>query len=123
MASEAPTIAETILELIRERGPMTLDGLVPPIVAAGRTRARNPQNAVRTAIASNAAFIESPDGRWHSLADQLEGAVFTARLTSLERQEEIVLVRDDLALVERLAPRSHQARRGDDVHLGEASWR
>lgn len=117
MARRGPTIAETVLELIRERGPMMLDGLVPPIVAAGRTRAKNPQNAVRTAIASNAAFIESPDGRWHSLANQLEGAVFTARLTSLERQEGIVLVRDDLALVERLVPRSHQVRCGDAVHL------
>ncbi len=75
-----PTIADTVLELIRERGPMTLDGLVPPIVAAGRTRAKNPHNAVRTAIAYNAASIESPEGRWHSLADQLEGAVLTVPL-------------------------------------------
>jgi hypothetical protein len=117
MARRGPTIAETVLELIHERGPMTVDGLVPPIVAAGRTRAKNPQNAVRTAIAYNPALIESPDGRWHSLADQLEGAVFTARLTSLERQEEIVLLRDDLALVERLVPRSHQIGRGDAIHL------
>ena len=117
MARRGPTIAETVLELIRERGPMTLDALVPPIVEAGRTRARNPQNAVRAAIASNATLLESPDGRWHSLADQLEGAVFTARLTSLERREEIVLVRDDLALVARLVPRSHQAGRADAIHL------
>ena len=117
MPRRGPTIAETVLELIRERGPMTLDALVPPVVAAGRTRAKDPQSAVRTAIAYNRAFIESPDGRWHSLADQLEGAVFTARLTSLERREEIVLVRDDLALVERLAPHSHQVRSEDMVHL------
>ena len=117
MPRRGPTIAESVLELIRERGPMTLEGLVPPIVAAGRTHAKNPQNAVRTAIAYNSAFIEGPDGRWHSLADQLEGAVFTARLTSLERQEEIVLVRDDLALVERLAPHAHRVTSGDVVHL------
>jgi hypothetical protein len=117
MPTRGPTIAETALELIRERGPMTLDGLVPPIMAAGRTRAKNPHNAVRTAIANNRAFIESPDGRWHSLADQLEGAVFTTRLTSLERREEIVLVRDELALVERLVPHSHQVTSGDVVHL------
>lgn len=117
MPRRGPTIAESALELIRERGPMTLDGLVPPIVAAGRTRAKNPHNAVHAAIAYNSAFIEGPDGRWHSLADQLEGAVFTARLTSLERREEIVLVRDDLALIERLAPHSHQVRSGDVVHL------
>lgn len=117
MPRRGPTIAETVLELIRERGPMTLDGLVPPIVAAGRTRAKDPQGAVRTAIAYNSGFIESPDGRWFSLADQLEGALFTARLTSLERREEIVLVRDDLALVERLVPHSHRIRSGDVVHL------
>jgi hypothetical protein len=117
MARRGPTIAETVLELIRERGPMTLDGLVPPVVASGWTRARNPQNAVRAAIASNAAFIEGADGRWHSLADQLEGAVFSARITSLERQEGIVLVRDDLALVERLVRRPHRVGRGDVVHL------
>lgn len=117
MPKRGPTIADSVLELIRERGPMTLDGLVPPIVAAGRTRAKNPQNAVRTAIAYNTAFIESPEGRWHSLADQLEGAVFTVRLTSLERREEIVLVRDDLSLVRRLAPHPHQVRDGDAVHI------
>jgi hypothetical protein len=72
---------------------------------------------VRTAIAYNPALIESPDGRWYSLTDQLEGAVFTARLTSLERREEIVLVRDDLALVERLVPHAHQVRGGEVVHL------
>ena len=108
MPRRGPTIAETVLELIRERGPMTVDELVPPIVAAGRTRAKDPQAAVRAAVAYNSAFLEGPDGRWHSLADQLEGAVFTVRLTSLERQEEIVLVRGDLALVERLAPHAHQ---------------
>jgi hypothetical protein len=117
MPRRGPTIAETVLELIREHGPMTLEGLVPPIVAAGRTRAKDPQNAVRTAIAYNRAFIESPDGRWFSLADQLEGAVFTARLTSLERREEIVLVRDDLALLERLAPHAHRVRSEETVHL------
>jgi hypothetical protein len=117
MPRRGPTIAETVLELIRERGPMTLGALVPLVVAAGRTRAKDPQIAVRTAIAYNRAFIESADGRWFSLADQLEGAVFTARLTSLERREEIVLVRDDLALVERLAPHSHQVRSEDVVHL------
>ena len=117
MPRRGPTIAETVLELIHEHGPMTLDALVPPVVEAGRTRAKDPHSAVRTAIAYNRALIEGPDGRWHSLADQLEGAVFTARLTSFERQEQIVLVRDDLALVERLAPHSHQVRTEGMVHL------
>ena len=117
MPRRGPTIADTVLALIRERGPMTLDGLVPTIVAAGRTRAKNPLSAVRSAIAYNEAFIEGTGGRWHSLADQLEGAVFTVRLTSLERRDEIVVVRDDLSLVMRLAPRPHQVRGGESVHL------
>jgi hypothetical protein len=117
MPVRGPTIADTVLGLIREGGPMTLDELVPPIVASGRTRAKNPHNAVRAAIASNAALVESPDGRWHSLADQLDGAVFSVRLTSLERREQIVLVRDDLALVERLVPHAHRVSSEDAVHL------
>ncbi len=60
MPRRGPTIAETVLELIHERGPMTLDALVPPVVEAGRTRAKDPQNAVRTAIAYNSGLHRRP---------------------------------------------------------------
>lgn len=117
MARQGPTIAEAALALILERGPQTLDELVPQLVAGGQTRARNPRNAVRSAIDINPEFVESLDGRWCSLVAQLEGAVFTVKLTGLERREEMVLVRDDLALIEQLALRPRPFARGGDVHL------
>ena len=117
MPRRGPTIAETVLELIRERGPMTLDQLVPPVVEAGRTRAKDPHAAVRSAISYHLEFIEALDGRWYSVADQLDGAVFTVRPTVFEQREEIVLVREDLGLAERLLPRPHQVQRTDGIHL------
>jgi hypothetical protein len=117
MPRRGPTIAETVLELIRERGPMTIDALVPLVVAAGRTRAKDPHNAVRSAIAYHLELIEALDGRWYSVADQLDGAVFTVRPTVFERREEIVLVREDIGLVERLLPPPHRVKRTDGIHL------
>lgn len=117
MARRGPTIAETALQLIREQGPQQLDALVPAVVAAGRTRARDPRAAVRAAIDVNPEFVQAWDGRWCSLLDQLEGAVFTTPLTTLERQDEIVVLRDQLALVERLALRSRPLAKGGNLHL------
>jgi hypothetical protein len=117
MARSGPTIADTVLALVRERGPQSLDSLVPEVVAAGRTKARDPRRAVQAAIDAHPAFVQAWDGRWCSLVDQLEGAIFTARLTRLERQDGIVIMGDDLALVQRLALRPIPFARGDEVHL------
>lgn len=117
MARTGPTIAEAALALIRERGPMTVDELVPPLVETGRTRAKDPAGAVRTAIGYNPAFIEGLDGRWYSLAIQLEGAVFTVPLTDTERDEEIVVARDGLSLVEQFLRRTYRPEDAEDVHL------
>lgn len=117
MARSGPTIAETVLGLVRERGPQSLDALVPEVVAAGRTQARDPRRAVQAAIDANPRFLQAWDGRWCSLVDQLEGATFAASLTRLERQDGIVIMRDDLALVQRLALRSIPFARGGEVHL------
>ena len=70
MPPRGPTIAETALRLIRDHGPQHLDALVPAIVAAGRTMAKDPRAAVRAAIDINPEFIQAWDGRWCSLADQ-----------------------------------------------------
>lgn len=118
MPTRHPTIADTTLELIRARGPLTLDALAPLVVDAGRTRAKDPRRAVESAITHKVAFLEGSDGRWHSAVDQLEGAIFTVRPTDLERREEIVLVRDDLALVARLLRRDPWEH-PDQVHLDE----
>jgi hypothetical protein len=106
-----------VLDLINARGPQSLDALVPEVVAAGRTRARDPRRAVISALEAHPAFLEAWDGRWCSLTDQLEGAIFTTPLTTLERRDEIVLVRNDLTLVGRLAARSIPLARGGEVHV------
>lgn len=117
MARRGPTIADTALRLIRERGPLALDDLVPAIVAAGRTQAKDPRRAVVAAIDAHPGFVQAWDGRWCALLDQLDGAIFTVALTGLERQDEIVVIRDDLALVGRLAARSIPLQRGGEVHV------
>ena len=122
MARRGPTIAETALDPIRAQGPLTLDELVPQVVDAGRTRANDPRSAVQAAIGTNPGFLESLDGHWCSLAIQVEGAVFAARLTALERREEIVLARSGLSLVERLLTRgARPLAGGGEVHLDSFS--
>ena len=117
MPRRSPTIAEAALTLIRERGPQLLDELVPELVAAGRTSARDPRRAVSSAIGSSPEFVRAWDDRWCSIVDQLDGAMFTTPITTLECQNGIVLVRGHLALVERLAVRSRPLVGGGDVHL------
>jgi hypothetical protein len=114
---QGPTIAETALALIRERGPQTIDQMVGPIVAAGLTRAKNPRNAVRSAIDIKSDFLRGLDDRWYSTAAQLEGATFTVRLTGFEREDGIVLVREDLGLVEQFLLGGRPFAGGGEVHL------
>lgn len=117
MPRTGPTIAGTALQLIRERGPQQLDALVPEIVAAGRTQARNPRAAVRAAIDINPEFIQAWDGRWCSLVDQLEGAIFAAPLTRLEQADGVVILNGQLELLRRLALRPRPLAGGGEVHL------
>ncbi len=116
MAKRGPTIAKMTLELIRERGPQLGEELGPVLAERGITAARDPVAAVRSVVTTNRDFVEGADGRWHSLADQLEGTVFAVRPTTLERREEVVLVRPELDLVEALVPRSGWAHRETGVH-------
>jgi hypothetical protein len=117
MPRRGPTIAETVLRLIRERGPQSIDDLVPEVVAAGRTQARDPRRAVLAAIDAHPRFVQAWDGRWCSLVDQLDGAVFATPLTRLEQRDGIVLLRDNLALVGRLAAPSIPLASGGEVHV------
>jgi hypothetical protein len=95
------TIADATLALIEERGPLALEEIVPVMVAAGRTKAKHPLHAVRAAVVTEPRILHGRDGRLYSLAAQLEGAVFTVAPTRLERDEGVVLVRDELDLVRR----------------------
>jgi hypothetical protein len=117
MARSGPTIADTALQLIQAGGPMRLGELAAGVVAAGRTRAKDPIAAVRAAIDIDHRFIQAVNGRWCSLADQLEGAMLTTTITAFEQRDEIVMVRTHLAPMAQLAPWSHQTRGDDEVHL------
>jgi hypothetical protein len=100
------TIADATLALIEERGALTLEDVVPEMVVLGRTRAKDPVRAVRSAIMFESRILYGRDGRLYSLGAQLEGAVFTVAPTTLERDAGVVLVRDELDLVRRAVGRS-----------------
>lgn len=117
MSRRGPTIATEALRLVHERGPQELDALATEIVRAGLTRAKDPRRAVLAAIDIKADFLRDWAGRWCSLADQLEGAMFTHRPTSLELQNEVVILPDDLSLVERFALPGRPFARGGEAHL------
>lgn len=117
MPRSSPTIADLALAAITDRGPQALDALVEVAVSAGRTRARDPHRAVTVALEANPRLLQGWDGRWYSLIRQLEGAIFTCRPTTLERRNDVLLLRDWMHLVERLALRTVPFVRGGDVHL------
>jgi hypothetical protein len=117
MARRGPTIAAEALRIVHERGPQELDALIAEILRAGLTRAKNPRAAVLAAIDIKPEFVRDWDGRWCSLADQLEGAIFTHRPTSLELRNEIVMLPDDLYLVQRFTLPRRPFAGGGEVHL------
>lgn len=117
MPRRGPTIAAEVLRLVHERGPQDLDALVAEIVRGGLTRAKDPRRAVVAAIDIKPDFLRDWEGRWCSLADQLEGAMFTHRPTILELGNEVVILPDDLSLVERFALPGRPFARGGEVHL------
>lgn len=117
MPRSGPTIAQTALELITGSGPQDLDALVRHVVAAGRTRAKDPRRAVSAAIEADPDLVPAWDGRWCSLSAQLDGAIFSTQVTELERRDEIVLLRDNLELVRRLVRRPRAFATGGEVHL------
>jgi hypothetical protein len=117
MSRRGPTIAAEALRLIHDRGPQELDALAAEIASAGLTRAKDPRRAVLAAIDIKPEFLRDWAGRWCSLADQVEGAMFTHRPSSLELQNEVVILPDDLSLVERFALPGRPLARGGDVHL------
>ncbi len=112
-----PTIAEAALQIISERGPQDLDVLAAEILKAGLTRAKDPRRAVSAALEFHPEFLSTVEGRWYSIAAQLEGAIFTRRLTAFERYHGVVVLDDDLSLVERFVGRRRPFARGGYVRL------
>lgn len=117
MAARQATIASAALAAIRARGPQPLDALVDAAVAAGRTRAKDPRRAVSAALNDSTELLRTWDGRYCSLVDQLEGAIFAARMTRFEQRNDILLVRDDVSLIERLVLRPRPFAGGGEIHL------
>lgn len=112
MPRPGPTIAEIAATTIRATGPQDTDALTEAVVAAGRSKARDPRAVVNAALLDHPWFIRDWDDRWCILADQLEGAMFSARITEFERRHEIVLMRAHLSLPRRLAiGRGHRGGR------------
>lgn len=118
MGRRGPTIANTALEIIRQRGPQDLTALTDEMVAAGRTVARNPSAVVEAALSRDNRFIAAQDGRWCLLADQLEGCILTHRLTAVERRDDIVILDAGDHLLERLASGGRRFVSGAQSHLG-----
>lgn len=112
MPRSGPTIAEIAAASIRSRGPQDTASLTEVVVAAGRSKARDPHAVVHATLVDHRWFIRDWDDRWCILADQLDGALFSTRITDFERRHEIVLMRDHLSLPRRLAIGSgHRAGR------------
>jgi hypothetical protein len=116
MMGRRPTIAQAARRAIRQHGPRTLAELVDAIVDEGGTRAKDPLHAVESSLRHDRRFVRGRDDRVHSLIDELEGAIFTRRRTSLERRYNMLVVEDDLALVMRLI--DPFGRRGSPLHVG-----
>ena len=120
MAGRRTTIADEVLRSIRERGPQDLDTLTPIVVGAGLTHAKDPRRAVMAAIDYHPAFLQDWEGRWCSIEDQLNGAIFTRRPTALELSSGVIFMVEDLYLVERMVLRGRPHIGCGDVHLDYA---
>src|SRR5688572_10016762 len=92
MGTRAASIAETAVELICNHGPQTFEELAGRSVSLGRTKARNPVMSVRASLSTDERFLTAEDGRLHLFAALLQGAIFSYRLSPLERRCEVVLV-------------------------------
>lgn len=97
------TIASFCHDLLLTEGPLPLPTLARRAADAGVTRARDPEAAVRSAIAD--AEVQLADGRWTTPLLLLEGRVITARRLPLRgapwTDEHVEGVEYDVAPLER----------------------
>ena len=82
--SGTPTIETTCAAIVDERGPTLLADLTAEVVRQGRTRARNPELAVQSALRSRRGWYEMKDGRWTTLGRTFRDVAFAHRLTADE---------------------------------------
>jgi prevent-host-death family protein len=106
------TIADALADLIHERGPQRTEDLARGLVAAGRTKAKDPVLAARSRLANDERFLQLSDDRWGLLSQQLHGAIFCRRLSAVERRYRVLIMDEADALLERLISSGHKAVAG-----------
>jgi hypothetical protein len=78
--SRMPTIESTCADAIDERGPTPLADLAAEMVRLGRTRARNPEMSVASALRTRSGWYELADGRWTTVRRAFRDVRFAHRL-------------------------------------------
>jgi hypothetical protein len=91
-----PSFRDFLDNVLRERGPCTVDELAEAARQVGVTRARNPLDAVRAALRQSETAIALPDGRWSCAACLLDDAVLTHRVRASTAGRRDLWPRNDL---------------------------
>jgi hypothetical protein len=82
--SGTPTIEASGADVIDERGPTALAELAAEMVRLGRTRARNPELSVASALRAHSGWYGLADGRWTTSRHAFRDVQFPHRLTADE---------------------------------------
>lgn len=82
--SGTPTIESSCADVIDERGPIALADLAAEMVRLGRTRARNPELSVASALRAHRGWYQLPDDRWTTARQAFRNVRFAHRLTADE---------------------------------------
>jgi hypothetical protein len=90
------TIADTAADVLAAHGPLPLAELTTLVVAAGGTKAKDPQKAVSSAIEYATQVSRLQGGLYASTRALCGGRVFTRRLTAEELASERLATRGDL---------------------------
>ncbi len=82
--SRMPTIESTCADVIDERGPTPLADLTGEVVRLGRSRARNPELSVASALRSRKGWYQLPDERWTTVRHAFRDLRLAHRLSADE---------------------------------------
>ncbi len=119
-----PTIESTCADIVAARGPTALADLTAEVVRQGRSRARNPELSVSSALRSRRGWVKLRDGRWTTLGHTLRDVLFAHRLSADEARASWVDPHPDFSPLESLPefPRSwdDNSRVGLPAELGDA---
>jgi hypothetical protein len=82
--SGTPTIESSCADVVDERGPTALADLAAETVRLGRTRARNPELSIASALRTHRDWYQLPDDRWTTARHAFRDVRFAHRLTADE---------------------------------------